>query len=103
MKKYIALLMALLCVSSLTGCMGNSGNLTEGFTNATNTFNYVLTYEAGEYHLHEVNKWKDGESDALGITTKCCNNQFWTSYNTAILYTDKPAYLPENVIICDGH
>lgn len=85
----------------LTSCMGNTGNITEGMTNATNTFNYVLTNEAGVYHLHEVNRWKDSESsDALGITTKCCNNQFWTSYNTSVLYTNKPEYLPEGVIVC---
>lgn len=68
--------------------------------NKTNTFNYILTYEAGEYHLHEVNKWKDGDPNALGVTTKCCENQFWTSFYEAVLYTNKPAYLPENVIIC---
>jgi hypothetical protein len=84
------------------GCTGNSGNLTEGFTNATNTFNYILTEEAGVFHLHEVNRWKDATSDALGITTKCCNNQFWTSYNSAIMYTNFPADLPDYVIICDG-
>lgn len=100
MKKCIAIVAALLCVLSLAGCMGNSGNLTEGLTNETNTFNYILTYEAGKYHLHEVNKWKDGDSDALGVTTKCCENQFWTSYNEAVLYTNKPEYLPENVIVC---
>ncbi len=60
----------------------------------------LTPYEAGEYHLHEVNKWKDGGSDALGVTTKCCGNQFWTSFNEAVLYTNKPEYLPENVIIC---
>jgi hypothetical protein len=86
----------------MAGCTGNSGNLTEGLTNATNTFNYVLTEEAGEYHLHEVKKWKDSTSDALGISTKCCDNQFWTSYNSAIIYTNYPTDLPDHVIICDG-
>lgn len=100
MKKIIIILSLFCILISLTGCMGNSGNLTEGMTNATNTFNYVLTLEAGGYHLHEVSRWKDSDSDALGITTKCCNNQFWTSYNTAALYTNKPEYIPEHVIIC---
>lgn len=96
-------LLAVLCIFAFAGCIGNSGNLTEGLTNATNTFNYILTCEAGEYHLHEVEKWKDGDSsDALGVTTKCCGNQFWTSYNAAVLYTNKPDYLPEDVIICNG-
>jgi len=101
MKKIIVLLLVCCIAIGLTGCMGNSGNLTEGMTNATNTFNYVLTFEAGEYHFHQVDRWKDSSSDALGITTKCCNNQLWTSYNSAILYTNKPTYLPENVIICN--
>lgn len=100
MKKIITILLLCFIMAGLTGCMGNSGNLTEGMTNATNTFHYVLTVEVGEYHLHEVDRWKDGTSDALGITTKCCNNQFWTSYNTAVLYTNKPKYLPNDVIIC---
>lgn len=101
MKKIFKLIIAILLILLLlTGCLGNTGNLTEGFTNKTNTFNYILTYEAGEYHLHEVLKWKDSSSDALGVTTKCCHNQFWTSYNTAILYTNLPTYLPDDVIIC---
>jgi hypothetical protein len=104
MKKLIAIFIGLVLVVSLaygiSGCMGNSGNLTEGWTDTTNTFNYVLTSEAGEHRLHKVKKWKDGDSDALGITTECCDNQFWTSYNAAILYTDKPTYLPDRVIVC---
>lgn len=101
MKKIISLMLVLSIMVGLSACMGNSGNLTEGMTNATNTFHYVLVVEAGQYYLHEVNRWKDSESDALGITTKCCNNQFWTSYNSAIMYTNKPAYLASNVIICN--
>lgn len=77
MKKIIFALFLCLIATTFVGCIGNSGNLTEGFTSETNTFNYILTFEAGEYHLHEVNRWKDSSSDALGITTKCCNNQFW--------------------------
>lgn len=100
MKKILIILLFCGIMISFTGCMGNSGNLSDGFTNATNTFNYVLTYESGEYRLHEISKWKDSNSDALGVTTKCCNNQFWTSYNTAVLYTNKPEYIPEYVIIC---
>lgn len=102
MKKTIRFAIALAMVLALTGCMGNSGNLTEGFTNESNTFNYILTLEAGAYHLHEIEKWKDSESDALGIATRCCNNQFWTSYNTAVMYTNLPTYLPEHVIYCAG-
>ena len=101
MKKALAVIFSTaLILAVTTSCIGNTGNLTEGLTNASNTFNYVLTYEAGQYHLHEVKKWKDGESDALGVTTKCCNNQFWTSYNAAVLYTNKPVDLPDDVIIC---
>ena len=99
-KKIIIFVLCIYVTLGLSGCMGNSGNLTEGLTNATNTFNYVLTHEAGVFHLHKVDKWKDSNSDALGISTTCCNNQFWTSYNSAILYTTKPTYLPENVTIC---
>ena len=103
MKKIIVLLLILSLSITLCGCLGNSGNLTEGATNATNTFNFALTYEAGEYHLHNVRKWKDSaSSDAFGITTLCCDNQFWTSYNVAVLYTDKPTYLPDSVIICSA-
>jgi hypothetical protein len=101
MKKTTKIILAVCLMLGLSACMGNSGNLTEGMTDATNTFNYVLVEEAGEYRLHKVRKWKDGNSDALGITTECCNNQFWTSYNRAILYTNKPTYLPDYVIICD--
>lgn len=102
MKKVVIGLLLVCLLLTLVGCMGNSGNLTEGLTNSTNTFNYVLTCEAGEYHLHEVKRWKDSGSDALGVTTKCCENQFWTSYNSSVLYTNMPAYLPDNVIICTG-
>lgn len=94
----ISILLA--CFVFLNGCMGNSGNLSDGFTTESNTFNYILTNEAGTYCLHEIDKWKDSSSDALGVTTKCCGNQFWTSYNVAIMYTEKPEYLPENIIVC---
>ena len=100
MKKLIILALLVISLLALPGCMGNSGNLTEGLTNSSNTFNYALTCEAGEYRLHEIKKWKDSDSDALGITTKCCSNQFWTSYNVAIMYTDRPDYLPGSVTIC---
>ncbi len=51
MKKCIAVVAALLCILSLAGCMGNSGNLTEGFTNETNTFNSVGTENRRAYAL----------------------------------------------------
>jgi len=103
MKKITLLLLILSFSITLCGCFGNSGNLTEGMTNATNTFNYALTYEAGEYHLHSVRKWKDSDSsDAFGIATLCCENQFWTSYNVGVLYTNRPTYLPDGVIICSA-
>ena len=98
MKKLV-LVFVLVMVFLVSGC-GNSGNLTEGLNTASNTFNYILTQEAGEYRLHHIRRWKDSESDALGVNTLCCDNQFWTSYNSAILYTDMPAYLPDTVIIC---
>lgn len=103
MKKIIVLILLLIItITTLTGCMGNSGNLTEGLTNGTNTFWYIVTYEAGEYHLHEIRKWKDGGSDALGISTACCSNQFWTSYNVAVMYEHFPKHMSENVIVCDN-
>lgn len=94
-------LFSICIILGLTGCNGNSGNITDGLTNSTNTFNYILTLEAGEYHLHEIAKWMDSESsDALGVSTKCCENQFWTSYNTAMIYRNKPIYLSKNIIVC---
>lgn len=100
MKKLINVFLVLSLIVGLTGCNVGNADMSEGLTNESNTFNYILTLEAGEYHFHEVYKWKDSESDALGVTTKCCGNQFWTSYNVSVLYTNMPEYLPENVIIC---
>lgn len=101
LKKILVVVLFLIVIGGIIGC-GNSGNFTEGLTSGSNTFNYVLTNEAGKYLLHEVAKWKDSsDSDALGVTTKCCHNQFWTSYNAAVLYTNKPTYLPDYVTICN--
>jgi len=99
MKKIIVCFLIFVMGLNLSGCFGNA-SITDGLTNDSNTFHYALTHESGEYRLHEISKWSDSSSDALGITTKCCNNRIWTSYNSSILYKEKPVYLSEDVIIC---
>lgn len=99
MRKKISIIIALaLAISLLAGC-GNR-ELSDGLTNQSNEYNYILTLEAGEYHLHSITKWSDSDSDALGATTSCCGNRLWASYNTAILYQNSPKYMPDYVIIC---
>jgi len=100
MKKIIVCFLIFVMGLNLSGCFGNA-SITDGLTNDSNTFHYALTHEGGEYRLHEISKWADSSSDALGITTKCCNNRMWTSYNSSVLYKEKPAYLSEeDAIIC---
>lgn len=99
MKKILQMLVILLILLSTSACTGNQ-NIWDGFTNESNSFNYILTQEAGEYHLHEIESWVDSSSDAVGTLVKCCHNRFWTSYNNAVLYKEFPKYLPNTVHIC---
>lgn len=99
MKRILAALITLVLIFALVSC-GNI-NIMENMTSDSNTFRYILIQEAGEWHLHTIDKWSDsGSSDAVGVVTSCCHNRFWTSYNSAILYKEMPTYLPDNVIIC---
>lgn len=100
MKRIIAVFLMVLMLFTVTGCVGNF-SVMDGMTDESNTFHYILVNEGGEWHLHKIVKWTDSSSDALGVITSCCNNRFWASYNTAILYADIPSYLPENCHICE--
>ena len=99
MKKIILIIMGIALMLALCACVGNQ-SVWDGLTDDSNTFHYILTCEGGEYHLHELARWIDSSSDAVGAVTKCCNNRIWTSYNNAILYKELPEYLPEGVHIC---
>lgn len=99
MKRILAVVLILVVLVTFAGC-GNM-DITEGMTSSSNTLRYILVQEAGQWHLHTIDKWMDSSSDAVGVITSCCHNRFWTSYNNAILYQEFPTYLPENVIICE--
>ena len=99
MKKIIFIAMMLAIVLGLSAC---NMDPFDGLTPGSNTFQYVLVKEGDEYYLHKIESWADSESDAFGITTSCCHNRIWTSFNAAVLYKEFPEYLKDvaNMHIC---
>lgn len=94
---FVTTILLIISVFTFTGC----GNMDVFDTNYT--LNYIIIDEGGLLPiLHEVQSWRDSESDSAMVRTKCCKNYIWTSSNNATLYENIPDYLTEglNYIKC---
>ncbi|MDR1917885.1 MAG: hypothetical protein LBQ05_02770 [Christensenellaceae bacterium] len=80
-----------LLAGGLSGCFGNN-QLSQGFTNDTNTIKYLIQKQQDLDVLYKVAKWADGEGDEIGFVEEGHEDEGnkWTHYTRTGLYRTKP-------------
>ena len=86
MKKFLCVLISIVTIIvsaiALCGCSNKTDSLGADCT-------YALTYECGDYVLHEVSNWGYDEG-VVSVELKCCDMVIVTSTENVILYQKEP-------------
>ena len=75
----------------ITTTVGLTGCTNKGVFNFTSKTDYAVIKEGDSFVLHEVKSWVNESNDMVTITTECCNNQIWTTFDSSVLYKEKPS------------